>query len=56
MFGLFSKGYKKIKVDSGELKVLIKGLNELRNCLIKEGKGLDYINELIMKYIDILER
>lgn len=47
---------KKIKIDNFELKVIINSLNEMRNKLLNQNKDTDLIDELLMKYITILEK
>lgn len=44
----------KLKIDVYELKILINALNELRNILVKNNKSTDIVDELLIKYIDIL--
>ena len=46
---------KKIKLDNFELKVIINSLNEMRNKLLNQNKETDVIDELLLKYITILE-
>ena len=47
---------KKIKVDTYELKIIINSLNVMRTKLINENKNTEVIDELLLKYIDILEK
>lgn len=47
---------KKIKLDNFELKVIIKSLNEMRTQLLNQNKETDFIDELLLKYITILEK
>ena len=47
---------KKIKLDNFELKVIINSLNETRNKLLNQNKETDVIDELLLKYITILEK
>lgn len=47
---------KKIKIDNFELKVIINSLNEMRNKLLNQNKDTDLIDELLMKYITVLEK
>lgn len=47
---------KKIKLDNFELKVIINSLNEMRNKLLKQNKETDIIDELLLKYINVLEK
>ncbi len=42
----------KLKVDSFEYGLIINGLVEFRNKLIKEQKDTTSINELLLKLID----
>ena len=44
----------KFKIDVYELKVIIKSLNELRNKLIHNKENTDIVDELLIKYIDML--
>lgn len=45
----------KFKIDVYELKVIIKSLNELRNKLINNKENTDIVDELLIKYIEILD-
>lgn len=47
---------KKIKLDNFELKVIIKSLNEMRTQLLNQNKETDFVDELLLKYITILEK
>lgn len=47
---------KKIKLDNFELKVIIKSLNEMRTQLLNKKEETDFIDELILKYISVLEK
>ncbi len=47
---------KKIKLDNFELKVIINSLNELRTKLLNQNKETDIIDELLLKYINVLEK
>ena len=47
---------KKIKLDSYELKLIIHSLNELRNSLISQNKDYDIVDEVLMKYINVLNK
>lgn len=47
---------KKIKLDNFELKVIINSLNEMRNKLLNQKKDTDTIDELLLKYINVLEK
>lgn len=47
---------KKIKLDNFELKVIINSLNEMRNKLLNQNKETDLIDNLLLKYITILEK
>lgn len=48
------KNYK-LKLDIYELKIIINSLNEFRNKLIIENENTDVIDELLIKYIEILD-
>lgn len=45
----------KLKLDIYELKIIINSLNEFRNKLIRENENTDIIDELLIKYIEILD-
>ena len=45
-----------IKLDNFELKVIINSLNEMRTKLLNQKKDTDLIDELLLKYITILEK
>ena len=45
----------KLKLDIYELKIIINSLNEFRNKLIRENENTDIIDELLFKYIEILD-
>ncbi|MBQ3414474.1 MAG: hypothetical protein IJH39_03830 [Clostridia bacterium] len=47
---------KKIKLDNFELKVIINSLNEMRSKLLNQNKETDIIDELLLKYINVLEK
>lgn len=47
---------KKIKLDNFELKLIIKSLNEMRTQLLNQNKETDFVDEVILKYISILEK
>ena len=47
---------RKIKMDDYEFRIIIRALNEMRNQLIREKKDTDVIDELLLKYIGILEK
>lgn len=47
---------KKIKLDNFELKVIIKSLNEFRNQLINENEDYEFLDELLLKYISVLNK
>lgn len=47
---------KKIKLDNYELKIVINSLNEFRNKLILENKDFEILDELLMKYINVLNK
>lgn len=47
---------KKIKLDNYELKLVINSLNVFRNKLISENKDFEIIDELLMKYIKVLNK
>lgn len=45
----------KLELDIYELKIIINYLNEFRNKLIRENENTDIIEELLIKYIEILD-
>ena len=47
---------KKIKLDDYELKLIIYSLNELRNNLVAENKDFEIVDEVLMKYINVLNK
>ena len=47
---------KKIKLDNYELKLIIYSLNELRNNLLAENKDFEIVDEVLMKYINVLNK
>ena len=47
---------KKIKLDNYELKLIIYSLNELRNNLVAENKDFEIVDEVLMKYINVLNK
>ena len=46
---------KKIKLDNYELKLIIHSLNE-RNSLISQNKDYEIVDEVLMKYINVLNK
>lgn len=52
---MFDKKYK-IKLDIVDLRITIKAINELRNSLIEQGNYNGSLDELLMKYINVLEK
>ena len=47
---------KKIKLDEYDLRLAITALNEFRNKLIKEEKYTDSVNDLLLKFINTLQK
>ena len=47
---------KKIKLDNYELKLIIHSLNELRNSLISQNKDYELVDEVLIKYINVLNK
>ena len=47
---------KKIKLDNYELKLIIHSLNELRNSLISQNKDYEIVDEVLMKYFNVLNK
>ena len=47
---------KKIKLDNYELKLIIHSLNELRNSLITQNKDYEIVDEVLIKYINVLNK
>ena len=52
---MFDKKYK-IILDIVDLRITINAINELRNSLIKQGNYNGSLDELIIKYINVLEK
>ncbi|MBR2248420.1 MAG: hypothetical protein IJ880_15585 [Bacilli bacterium] len=52
---MFDKKYK-IKLDIVDLRITIRAINELRNSLIEQGNYNGSLDELLMKYINVLEK
>lgn len=46
----------KLKLDIYELKIIINSLNEMRNKLLSQSEETFVIDELLLKYINILEK
>ena len=46
----------KVKMDKYEIGILINSLNEFRNKLIRENRDTAPVDELLLKYIGILEK
>lgn len=46
----------KIKIDSFELRVVINSLNEMRNKLISKKEDTDIVDDILLKYLDILKK
>lgn len=46
----------KLKLDVLEIKVLITALNEWRNKLIREGNQDEFVDDLLLKIINVLEK
>ena len=46
----------KIKVDNFELRVLINSLHEMRKKLLSEKKDTDIVDDIILKYMDLLKK
>ena len=44
----------KLKLDNLEINVIIKAVNELRNKLIRENNHDEYIDDLLLKIINLL--
>ncbi|MEG1582223.1 MAG: hypothetical protein RR334_03640 [Clostridia bacterium] len=47
---------KKIIVDDYEIKIIINALNEMRTKLISESRPTETIDEMLLKYIALLEK
>ena len=45
----------KLKLDIYEVKIIINSLNEFRNKLIRENENTNISDELLIKYIEILD-
>lgn len=46
----------KIKVESFDVRIVINALKELRNRLIEENEDTEYVDNTLLKYLDILEK
>ncbi len=46
----------KVKMDIYELRALIKCINEMRNKLFTEKKDTYAVDELLVKYFDLLQK
>ena len=53
MFKIFKRN---IKLDNFEVRVIINSLNEKRTKLIELGEETDIIDDIILKYLDVLEK
>ena len=47
---------KKIKLENYELKLVIHSLNELRNSLITQNKDYEIVDEVLMKFLNVLKK
>lgn len=47
---------KKIKLDNFEVRVIINSLNEMRNRLVEEKEDTEYIDEILLKYLCVLDK
>jgi hypothetical protein len=47
---------KKIKLDNFEVRVIINSLNEKRNKLLENGEDTDIIDDIILKYLTVLDK
>ena len=47
---------KVLEFDKYELGILINALNEFRNKMIKEGKDTEYVDEILLKYLCVLDK
>ena len=47
---------RNIKLDNFEVRVIINSLNEKRTKLIELGEETDIIDDIILKYLDVLEK
>ena len=47
---------KVLELDKYELGILINALNEFRNKMIKEGKDTEYVDEILLKYLCVLDK
>ena len=46
----------KIKVESFDVRIVINALREMRNKLIEENEDTEYVDDTLLKYINILEK
>jgi len=47
---------KKIKLDNFELRVVINSLNKMRTDLISKNEDTDIVDDILLKYIQVLEK
>lgn len=46
----------KVKMDKLELQTLITCINDARNMLIKEKKEYRFLDDLLLKYVELLKK
>ena len=46
----------KINVESFDVRIVINALREMRNKLIEENEDTEYVDDTLLKYINILEK
>lgn len=47
---------KKIKLDNFEVRIIINSLNDTRTNLIEKNEDSEYVDELILKYLCVLDK
>lgn len=50
------KKMNKIKLDNDELRLVIYSLNELRSSLESENMDFEIVDEVLLKYCNVLEK
>ena len=52
MFKLFKR---KIKLESFEVRIIINSLKAMRNKLIENNEDTEYVDEILLKYLQVQE-
>ena len=53
MFKLFKR---KIKLESFEVRIIINSLKAMRNKLIENNEDTEYVDEILLKYLCVLDK